>query len=102
MPGIGRRTVGEEISLSAPPLRTDHKLLRGEAAETAAPVGVRRVKSHNDAAHHGHNANDLTAGFWAPKNPNATPEKEHFQRRGVVILISGNNGPGLRTSKFLR
>ena len=67
-------------------LGINHKPLRAKAAEGAAPSWVRRVEPHNNAVRHRHNANDLTTGLRLSTNADAAPNKEHIERRVVVLI----------------
>jgi hypothetical protein len=67
-------------------LGVNHQPFWAKATEGAAPAWVRRVEPHNNAAGHRYNANDLAAGLWLSTNANAAPNKEHIERRVVVLI----------------
>src|SRR3984893_19077106 len=67
-------------------LRVNHQPFWAKATEGAAPAWVRWVEPHHNAAGHRHNANDLAAGLWLSTNANAAPNKEHIERRVVVLI----------------
>jgi hypothetical protein len=59
-----------------------------KAAESAAPSWVRRVEPYNNSTGHRYNANDLAAGLRLSSNANAAPDKQHIERRVVVLICS--------------
>jgi hypothetical protein len=67
-------------------LRVNHNLIRAKAAESAAPGRMRRVEPYNNASGHRHNPNDLATGLRLSTNANAAPNKEHIERRVVVLI----------------
>src|SRR6267154_641303 len=69
-------------------LGVNHQPFWAKATEGAAPAWVRRVEPHNNAAGHRHNANDLTTGLRFCTNADAAPNKEHIERRVVVLIRS--------------
>ena len=58
-------------------------MLRVKTAQGAAPARVRWVEPYNNAASHGHQTNDTTAGAEPTPNANTAPDGEYIGRDPV-------------------
>jgi len=57
-------------------LGANRQPLRVKAAEPSAPVRVRWIEPHNNAASHGHEADDVTVGATPTPNANTAPDEQ--------------------------